>query len=416
MKNFMLGAATSAHQVEGNNIYSDMWALEQAENSTFKEPSLDAVDHYNLYEKDLQILKDKGLNTYRFSIEWSRIEPKKGEFNYDEIKHYKDVLDFCHKLGITPIVTLHHFTNPKWLTEQGGWENEEVVDLFKRYVEKLVKEIKDLVPYICTINEANMGVHVAKIVERMIKGKNTNKVQVGLNDDLDLKDIEDIFNPGKSNIDPLNKYLFLAPKSRKGMENILNAHMAARDVIKKIKPSIKVGLSLSLQDNQALENGEKYRDQCNKDEFLDFLPYMEKDDFIGVQNYSRQVFDENGLRPTDKNAKKTKMGYEYYPKAIGNVVNYVSKHWDKEIIVTENGISTDNDDERIEFIKTAVNGLKKCIEKGINLRGYIYWSLLDNFEWQLGYNQNFGLIDVDRRTMKRYPKKSMDYLGSINFK
>jgi beta-glucosidase len=127
---FLVGAATAAHQVEGNNIYSDFWALEQMENSRFKEPSLDAVDHYNRYEEDINLLSGAGLNAYRFSIEWARIEPDKGNFQEEEILHYKKVLEYCISKDVTPIVTMHHFSSPKWLIEEGGWESEKTVDAF----------------------------------------------------------------------------------------------------------------------------------------------------------------------------------------------------------------------------------------------------------------------------------------------
>ena len=127
---FLLGAATAAHQVEGNNIHSDFWALEQMENSGYKEPSLDAVDHYNRYEEDIQLIAEAGLNAYRFSIEWARIEPEKGRFDEKEIKHYENVLKCCREHNITPVVTMHHFFSPKWLISEGGWESEITIQYF----------------------------------------------------------------------------------------------------------------------------------------------------------------------------------------------------------------------------------------------------------------------------------------------
>ena len=131
---FMVGASTAAHQVEGNNIHSDYWVQENVEHSQFVEPSGDAVDHYNRYEEDIRMMAEAGLTAYRFSIEWARIEPKKGEFDDKEIEHYRKVIACCKENGIEPIVTMHHFTSPAWLISMGGWENEEVVDLFANYV------------------------------------------------------------------------------------------------------------------------------------------------------------------------------------------------------------------------------------------------------------------------------------------
>ena len=132
-KDFLLGASTAAHQVEGNNIHSDYYTMELMKSTSFVEPSSDAVDHYNRYEEDIKLLADAGLNCYRFSIEWARIEPEEGRFDEAEVEHYRKMLRFCKDNGVTPIVTLHHFTSPKWLISKGGWETESTVDDFKRY-------------------------------------------------------------------------------------------------------------------------------------------------------------------------------------------------------------------------------------------------------------------------------------------
>src|SRR3712207_4197883 len=152
-KDFLLGAATAAHQVEGNNIHSDYWAQEQMPYSMFAEPSGAAVDHYNRYEEDIQLLADAGLNAYRFSIEWARIEPEQGHFDEGEIEHYRQVLKCCHAKGITPIVTMHHFTSPVWVIAQGGWENPQIVDWFAAYCSYLVEKLGDQLHYVCTIKD-----------------------------------------------------------------------------------------------------------------------------------------------------------------------------------------------------------------------------------------------------------------------
>ena len=131
-KDFLLGASTAAHQVEGNNIHSDYWLMEHMEYSQFVEPSGDAVDHYHRYEEDIRMLAEAGLNAYRFSIEWARIEPEQGKFDANEIEHYRKVIACCRKYGVEPIVTLHHFTSPAWLIRMGGWDNEEVIPPFCR--------------------------------------------------------------------------------------------------------------------------------------------------------------------------------------------------------------------------------------------------------------------------------------------
>lgn len=422
-KKFLLGAATAAHQVEGNNINSDFWAMENLPGTTYVEPSLDAADHYHKYEEDIDLLAEVGGNAYRFSIEWARIEPAEGNFDEREIVHYRDVLLYCQKLNITPVVTLHHFSSPKWLISTGGWESEKTVEYFERYTQHIISKLGDLIPYICTINEANMGSQITKVMnsmketkERVVtKKSNSPNVQVGLNTDQKENQMETYFRAlGEAfQLDPRNIHPFLAPRTKKGEEIIMKCHEAARNVIKKLYPDIQVGITLSLYDHQALPGGEQLVEKERYDDFLQYLPYIEKDDFLGLQNYSRKIYGPNGIIKEDQTNRLTKMGYEFYPEALGNVIKFVAKHWDKPILVTENGLSTDDDSEQIEFIDRALKGVKDSLEEGIPVIGYLYWSLLDNFEWQLGYSQTFGLIAVDRETKKRKPKESLYKLAEI---
>jgi beta-glucosidase len=426
MKNFssdfMMGAATAAHQVEGNNVYSDFWTMEHIPGTMYKEPSLEAVDHYHKYKEDIQLLVDAGLNTYRFSIEWARIEPSKGNFDKNEIEHYRQVLEFCHQNKVAPIVTLHHFSSPKWLISEGGWESESTIEYFGNYCQHVVSELGDLIPYICTINEANMGKQIEKIMKRMTSGNSSQSVkiedsvdvQVGLNVDMMAKMEQYYRGLGEAfGIDPRKVQSFLAPRTENGELIIMKCHEKARKVIKEVNPKIKVGITFSLYDHQALPGGESFVEKEQYEDFLNYLPFLQEDDFLGVQNYSRKIHGPDGVVKPDENTRLTKMGYEYYPEALGNVLRFVAKHWEKPIIVTENGISTDNDLDRVEFIERALSGVYQCIEEGINVIGYTYWSLLDNFEWQLGYAQTFGLIAVDRTSQTRYPKESLSFLGNI---
>ncbi len=404
---FLLGAATAAHQVEGNNIYSDFWAMEQMKHSTFSEPSLDAVDHYHRYQEDIMHLKDAGLNTYRFSIEWARIEPYQGKFSRKETQHYRNVILFCKENGIMPVVTLHHFSSPKWVIERGGWENEEIIDWFKSYCRYIVTQLQDVLVYVCTINELNMG-----LAMNVIRKSHPNKpadLQIGILGS--VAETDDIIRERE------NEYLelfgvkepqtFLAPKSPEGDRIIARAHAAARSVIKEINPDIRVGASFSLHDFQAVEGGEQNEQREWEDEFLHYLPYLEGDDFIGVQNYTRKLVGAEGYLPAPEGAEKTLMHYEFYPEAVGNVVRRVAADTGLPVLVTENGISTKDDERRDVFIRRALSGVMDCKKKGVPVLGYIYWSLLDNFEWQSGYSQIFGLIAVDRTTMTRHPKKSL---------
>ena len=414
---FLLGAATAAHQVEGNNIHSDFWALEQMENSGYKEPSLDAVDHYNRYEEDIQLIAEAGLNAYRFSIEWARIEPEKGRFDEKEIKHYENVLKCCREHNITPVVTMHHFSSPKWLISEGGWESEITIQYFADYCRHVVSKLGDLMEYVCTINEANMGLQIAAVARDMMMKMGITP-QIGLNFELP-KEMQGrkaaeaaVF--GLKPEQPVSTFLSL--RSEKGDILVMRAHESAREAMKEVCPHLKVGLTLSLFDIQVQPGGEAQAEKAWDDDFAHYLPYLQKDDFIGVQNYTRKLMGENGSLPVPEGSEVTQMGYEFYPEGIGHVIRHVAEQLPKPIFVTENGIGTDDDSKRVEYIKRALAGVGECVADGIPVIGYLHWSLLDNFEWQEGYGKTFGLIAVDRSTQKRMPKPSLAYLGSFRNK
>lgn len=416
----MMGAATAAHQVEGNNVYSDCWTLENTPGSYFKEPSLEGVDHYHHYQEDIKMLAEAGLNAYRFSIEWARIEPEKGQFDQSEIAHYRDVLNCCYANHLTPIVTLHHFSSPKWLIVEGGWESENTIESFGKYCRKVVSELGDLMPYVCTINEANMGLQLTRVMSDVMAKMQRDStsqpqhadVQVGINMDMhtsmeqSMKAMGDAFG-----IDPRNVNVFLSPRTEQGDVIIMKCHEKARAMIKEINPEIKVGITLSIYDYQSIPGGEAFVREMQEEDFLHYLPYLQKDDFFGLQNYTRSVYGPDGKIQPDEKTRVTEAGYEYYPEALAGVIRFVSQYWKKPIIITENGVCTSNDEDRVEFIEKALAGVRQCIEEGINVIGYIHWSLLDNFEWQLGYVPKYGLIAVDRVTQTRYPKESLKVLG-----
>ena len=426
-ENFLIGAATAAHQVEGNNIHSDLWAMEHMKHTSFIEPSLDAVDHYNRYEKDIKLRADAGLNAYRFSIEWARIEPEEGHFDSEAVDHYKAVIACCKKYGIEPFVTLHHFSSPKWLISKGGWEASTTPEDFAHYVRFIIGELGSELHYICTINEANMGIQVAAIAERYKRqmmaqmqaaqsGGNSadGSVQVGINlqkmmegqkaaaaENLEVFGVEKVEN-------------FTSMRTREGDLLILKAHELAKKEIKALYPDIKVGLTLSLHDIQPQEDGMERAKKEWDEEFMHYLPYIKDDDFLGVQNYTRSLIGADGQLPNPDGAELTQMNYEFYPEALEHVLRKVAKDFHGDLYVTENGIATADDTRRVAFIDTALKGIVSCINDGLPVKSYFHWSLLDNFEWQKGYSMTFGLIAVDRSTQTRHPKESLSFLGHWN--
>jgi beta-glucosidase len=414
---FLWGSATAAHQVEGNNVASDFWALEHAAVSRFAEPSGDACDHYRLYRQDLALLRDLGFTSYRFSIEWARVEPEDGAFSRAAIAHYRDVLEACREFGITPMVTLHHFTSPRWLMKLGGWEYEGTPERFAAYCRLVMSELGPLIPYVATINEANIASLTRRMIEDVTGVKpglaSAEQAPVGVGT-LRTEGAGDWRTAGADALGttPENLNLFLFTWSDRGLAVVKRAHVEARRVIKEVSPSTQVGLTLALQDMQSEAGGEKAAAERWAEVFGDYLSALDGDDFLGVQNYSRVLVDADGAAFHPEGAELTQMGYEFYPQALENVLRRAAAAG-LPMIVTENGIGTDDDNRRTDFIRLALDGVERCLADGVDVRGYYYWSALDNFEWMLGYRPTFGLIAVDRATQQRHVKDSARYLGAI---
>ena len=422
-KDFMIGAATAAHQVEGNNIHSDYWLMEKLPHTSFAEPSGIACDHYNRYEEDIKILAEAGLNAYRFSIEWARIEPEENKFDENEVQHYKDVIACCKKYGVEPVVTLHHFTSPAWLIRKGGWESESTVEDFRKYTRYIIGKLGSELRFVCTINEANMGLQLAAIAKRfrmmaeqaakMNAKKAEGSVQVGMNFEKMMENMKYAAMENAQTFGTPDPKIFVSSRTEDGDLLVMKAHMAAKEEIKKQFPDMKVGLTLSFHDLQALEGGEAFRDAAWNEEFLHYLPYIKDDDFLGVQNYTRTLYGPQGQLPAPQGAKLTQMDYEFYPEALEHVLRKVHEEFKGDLIVTENGVAVSDDKDRVNFIERALKGVDSCVKDGLPVKGYFYWSLMDNFEWQKGYSQTFGLVAVNRETMERTPKESLAYLGSF---
>jgi beta-glucosidase len=375
---FVWGTATAAHQVEGNNWNNDWWAWEHDPESPCREPSGDACDHYHRYPDDLRLLRDLGFGAYRFSLEWSRIEPEDGEFSRVALDHYRRMCATCHELDLEPIVTFHHFTTPRWVAARGGWTSPATVDLFARYVERVTAHLGELVGRACTFNEPNV---VA-----------TFGHQWGL------------FPPGHRDAD----------LRRRANDVFIAAHRRAVEIVQGGPGQTPVGLTLAMQDMQAIPGGEAFRDAERRVMEDVYLEAARGDDYVGVQTYSRIRYGAHGMVGPEPGVRTTQMGYEFWPEALEATIR---RAWQVTrgvpILVTENGIGTADDAERIEYVERALQGVVSCLEDDIDVRGYVYWSLLDNFEWALGYGPKFGLVAVDRETQTRAAKPSAHWLGAI---
>jgi beta-glucosidase len=376
--NFIWGTATAAHQVEGNNWNNDWWVWEHDPESPCTEPSGDACDHYHRYPDDLRLLRDLGFGAYRFSLEWSRIEPEDGEFSRVALDHYRRMCGACHELGLEPIVTFHHFTTPRWVAARGGWMVPGTADLFARYVERVTAHFGDLIGRACTFNEPNV---VA-----------TFGYQWGL------------FPPGLRD----------AELRRRANDVFIAAHRRAVEIVQGGPGQTPVGLTLAMQDMQAIPGGEGFLAAERRLMEDVYLEAARGDDYVGVQTYTRLRFGPHGMVGPEPGVRTTQMGYEFWPDALEATIR---RAWevthDVPILVTENGIGTADDGERIEYVEQALRGVLACLRDDIDVRGYVYWSLMDNFEWTFGYGPKFGLVAVDRETQTRAAKPSAYWLGAI---
>ncbi len=423
-KDFLIGSAVAAFQVEGNNMNSDTWVEEQLPHSEYEERSMDAVDHYHHCEEDIRMMAEAGLNAFRFSIEWARVQPAPDRWDEREIQHYKDVIACCERYQITPVVTMFHFTSPIWLIQKGGWENPDVVSYFAAYCKKMAEELGDHLTYVCTINEANMRMQIKEILKEISvkvgtearrRDEEKDTLQIGLN--LDKPD-PNLAEKEKSKAFgltwPEHANVFVSPCTDEGDLLVMKAHQAAKEAMLAVNPNLKIGITLTVHDVQVVPGGEKKAAEEWDMEFLHYLPYLKDDDFIGVQCYTRRRVDKNGTMPPEKGVPLTQMGYEEWPEAIGGAVRRVAKSYHGNILITENGIGTADDRVRIRFIDKATTSVKQCMEEGIPVKGYMYWSLLDNYEWQKGFSMTFGLIGVDRAAQTRHVKPSLAFLGSLH--
>ena len=375
---FLWGAATAAHQVEGGNVNNDHWEMEHAPHSPFAEPSGDACDSFSRWPEDLDLVAGAGLTAYRFSLEWSRIEPEEGEFSRAALDHYRRVLDGCRDRGLAPVVTLVHFTQPRWLLHDGGWTGPETGDRIARFAEFALPLLADA-EYVCTINEPNLMAAQPVMGAMAMRGE-----------------------PIKG----------LPRPDQQVAEALLGLHGRTMDVL---RGNVRAaGMTLVGREHIAEPGGEE-RLREERAAFEDqFLEVARDDDFVGLQVYTAARFDADGLVAPAPELQTLAHGMERRPQALGAAVARAAEVLPgMPLVVTENGIATADDDDRIAFTTDALTSLVAAIEGGADVRGYVHWSLLDNFEWMLGYRPTFGLVAVDRQTFARTPKPSLAWLGEV---
>lgn len=401
-KGFLWGASTAAHQVEGNNVSSDVWAVEHVKPTAYMEPSGDAANSLALWATDLDIVRALGLNSYRFSLEWARIEPEPGLFSIAMLDHYARVIDGCRARGLAPVVSFNHFTTPRWFAARGGWLNPEAPTLFARFCERAAKHLARDIAYATTLNEPNLTGMLALVLPAGI-GDRLMATDRAMQQAAARANGVAVFSPGNS---------LWVPDPARAQANLIAAHRAGRQAIKAVRPDLPVGVTLAIIDDQPAGPG-SLRDAMRAKLYLPWLETARGDDFVGVQNYTRSLWDAKGRLPVPDGAPVNDAGEETYPASLANACRYAHATAGVPVIVTEHGINAADDAKRVALIPAALSELKTAIDEGVPIRGYLHWSLIDNFEWVFGYGPRFGLCSLDRATFRRTPKPSARLLGAI---
>ena len=405
---FRWGTATSAHQVEGNNVHNDWWVWEQQPGRIrHDDRSGLACNWWAAAEADFDRAAGLHQNAHRLSIEWSRVEPQPGRWDEEALDRYRQMLRALHARGIEPMVTLHHFTNPRWFAQRGGWERADAPSLFLRYVERVVPALGAYVPIWCTLNEP-----VGWVVSAYVTGR---------------------WPPGRRSLAAAVRVL----------GNLVRAHAGAYRAIHRLLPQAQVGLAHYLRLFDPADGRSRLdravaaaQDRFVNRAFLDAVtagrvrafPWVatipeaaETLDFVGVNYYTRdfvafdlraphRLFGRNFLNP---HAPHSDGGYgEIYPEGMYRALR-LAQGYGRPVYVTENGLPDQDDDQRGDFIVSHLRAVRQAMQEGVDVRGYYHWSLVDNFEWVDGWSLRFGLIAIDQHTQERRPRASAGLYGEI---
>jgi beta-glucosidase len=297
-------------------------------------------------------------------------------------------------------VTYNHFTTPRWFAGDGGWAQTAAPERFGRYAARVTEHLGDLLSWAGTLNEPNL----------MAMLQHTGAVPMGTGEGGPVAAPVEAAAAGIGGFDPATYRMGLMAGD---VEQMGAVHRAAVDAIKSGPGDIQVGWSLALVDLQPVEGGEQRCEEARRRGLIDWLEVARDDDFIGVQTYSRNRIGPDGQVPPDEGVPTMQTGWEVYPEALEHTVRLAAEHARVPVLVTENGMATDDDEARIAYTRAALEGLGRCVADGIDVRGYLHWTLLDNFEWMAAYSKTFGLIAFDRETFARTVKPSARWLGEV---
>lgn len=400
---FLWGVATSAFQLEGSP-HADWTSWDEILN---EKP--DVTDHYNLYKKDLALLKDIGVNAYRFSLEWSRIQPREHEWDEDAIAHYQDIIDILRSDNIEPMVTLHHFTHPLWFIKKYPWHEEASIGKFLTFVEKMAQTLRG-VRYWITFNEPYVMV---------LAGYFEGCTPPGISDaSLGVKALINILRAhGEA-------YAILHSRMHEAMVSVAH-NMAAFSPWRRWNPLDKllVRIAKHFYNHSLLDaflHGRLSIEFPFRKKYEVAVPIEGKLDFFGVNYYTRlhlrfNPFKKMGIEMRHLDIEGyglTDMGWEIHPNGLERVLKYASR-LNVPLIITENGIATRDCQRKIKFMRRHVDVVEKCRQKGMDIRGYFYWSLIDNYEWLQGLDARFGLYTVDFQTLERRPTNAAAYYSYL---
>ncbi|TCL79464.1 MULTISPECIES: family 1 glycosylhydrolase [unclassified Rathayibacter] len=390
---FFWGVATAGYQNEGGSTASDIWFLEHVQPTIFTQRSGAASDSWNRWEEDLDLAASFGLNSYRFSVEWARVEAVAGVFDQDALSHYEQIVDGCLLRGLAPIVTFSHFAAPHWFAAAGGWLAADAADRFAAYCDAVMRRFGDRISIAVTLNEPNLPQllswaelppFVAELERATLHAASTasgsERYRVG--------------------------NVVLAEEFEEMQAGLTRAHLAARAVIRGHRADLPVGISIAVSDDVAAEGGERVRNRKRSEVYEHWLDLASSDDFIGVQNYEREYYGPAGRLEPAEGLPLNAMGTAIEPGSLAGAVRYAHAVSGVPVLVTEHGLGASDDALRAGFIRPALDGLAQVLLDGVPVIGYCHWTLLDNYEWIFGYDRCFGLVEVDRETFARTPKAS----------
>ena len=389
---FLWGVATAGHQTEGDNVASDTWFLEHTTPTLFREPSGPACRSLERWAEDLDLAASLGLDAFRFSVEWARVEPVRGQVDAAALDHYERVVDGCLERGLAPLVTYNHFTSPHWFSAAGSWLADDAAEVFAAQCDRVTARVGDRIAAAVTFNEPNL--------EQLL--------QAGHKLPPEAEQLKEAMLAAAARAAGTPRYfssnVVPAGAQEEFQEAMTRAHRTARAAVKARRGDLPVGVSLAVADEVALPGGEAHRDAKRAAVYDHWLRVAREDDFVGVQNYERLLHGPDGEVVPD--GPRNGMGSVVDPASLAGAVRYAHQVSGVPVLVTEHGVQTDDDSVRTAFLPAALGLLAAEVAAGTPVLGYCHWTLLDNFEWIFGYGPKLGLVAVDRETFERVPKPS----------